>query len=261
MGGLTRRDLRMRNCSGLISQRHACDTLIIDSGAMYVGGVQANVTGLILGPGATNLTTLLGAREIFGVCATAGGITVAMGAIVDMNPATLAGITITGATQDVSIVDDSGATQAYTYAQISPTMWTGRNSQTAWSADASLVNAAAQFIPSGALVTQLAQSSGVMQSSPRYVSKLDVAFIGDVANVAGQTATIKIVKSTDNGVTWADLAGATSGALATTAGAKQSKILFTAVLLAEGTLLAAVVTPSALLTQPLTLISVGLRGF
>lgn len=129
-----------------------------------------------------------------------------------------------------------------------------------WSADASLTNAAAQYIPRSALVTQLAQCAGVMQAAQRYVNKLDVAFQGNAGNVAGQTVTIKIQVSTDHGATFSDLTGATSGALGTTAGAKHSEVSFSpAVLVAEGSILLAIATPSAVLTAAVTGIAVGLK--
>ncbi len=128
-----------------------------------------------------------------------------------------------------------------------------------WAADASLVNAAAQFIPMGGTVTLLTAGAGIMQCAGRPLSKLNVAFQGNVLNVAGQTATIKIQRSTDHGATFADVAGATSGALATTAGANSASIAFASVLIAEGDVLQAVITPSAILTAVLTNIEVALK--
>ncbi len=128
-----------------------------------------------------------------------------------------------------------------------------------FSANASLTNAAAQFVPIAGAATSLSNIAGSMVSAARSLVQLDVAFTGDVANVAGQTATVKIQQSTDHGATYADVTGATTTALATTAGAKFASIAFTAVAVAEGAILRAVVTPSAGLTAVLTLIAVSVR--
>ncbi len=128
-----------------------------------------------------------------------------------------------------------------------------------WAADASLVNAAAQFIPMYGAATSLTAVTGAMNPGPRSIGQIDVAFTGNAANVAGQTVTIKIQRSTDHGATFADVTGATSGALATTAGAKHAEIAFTAVTLADGDILQAVITPSAALTAVVTTVSVAVR--
>lgn len=122
-----------------------------------------------------------------------------------------------------------------------------------FSAQSSLVNAAAQFVPQGAALTALAGTAGAgngitVMAVNRIISRMRAQFIGNAANVAGQTVTIILLL---DGVA---IAGATSGALATTAGLKTSGVVeFTApITLTDGQRLTCTLTPSAGLTAAVT---------
>lgn len=127
-----------------------------------------------------------------------------------------------------------------------------------FAAQASLVNAAAQTVPPSGAVTALAGTAGATlglkcKALGRIISRASFRFVGDAANVAGQTATIIILL---NGVA---IPGATSGALATTAGAKTADVDFTSpVTLTDGDRLTCTLTPSAGLTAVLTDVEVTL---
>lgn len=130
-----------------------------------------------------------------------------------------------------------------------------------FSADASLVNAAAQYVPPGGrAATSLTQLAGLMQSQPGTITGVDVAFTGDVANVA-QTVVVKIQRSIDHGATFVDVAGATSGPIATTAGVHFASVTMgVPVVKSEGDILQAIFTPSALLGAVVTNVVVGVKG-
>lgn len=114
-----------------------------------------------------------------------------------------------------------------------------------WGADASLTNAAAQYLGAGGrTVSSLTVLAGVVVAKPGPISTVDIAFVGNAGNVA-QTITGKIQRSTDHGVTFADVPGASSGALATTAGGQGSSISFPSVFMNQGDILIALATPSA----------------
>lgn len=122
-----------------------------------------------------------------------------------------------------------------------------------FAAQSSLVTAAAQTIPPGcAAVTALAASAGgglgiTVKATGKRISRASFRFTGDAANVAGQTATMVVLL---NGVA---IPGATSGALATTAGNKSADVNFTTpVELADGDRLTSTFTPSAGLTAACT---------
>lgn len=131
-----------------------------------------------------------------------------------------------------------------------------------FSADVSLVTAAAQYVPPGGRVaTSLTALAGFMQAISGTITGLDVAFIGNVLNIAGQTITVKIQRSTDHGATFADVPGATSGPIATTAGAQSASVTMTTpITKGEGDILQAILTPSALLTAVVTNVAVGVKG-
>lgn len=115
-------------------------------------------------------------------------------------------------------------------------------------AAASLTNAAAQAVPPGSTVTSLTIEQGHLACVPGKVLTLArVRFTGDVANVAGQTATVQLYR------TGVAVAGTSSSALATTAGVKTDSFTFTTpVTVAVGDVIQAVITPSGALTAVLT---------
>ena len=86
-------------------------------------------------------------------------------------------------------------------------------------------------------------------------SRLCYSYVGAAGNVAGQTVTFTVERSTDNGATWAAIAGATSGALATNSAAPTAAIVsFTPVPVAAGDQIRVVATISADLITALTMV-------
>lgn len=116
-----------------------------------------------------------------------------------------------------------------------------------FAAEASLTNAAAQFVPPSGAVTSLTVNLGVLQANAGKVSRFFVNFVGDAANVAGQTITANWLL---NG---APIAGASVAGIATTAGSQAGNVVLgTPVALAAGDIITMTITPSAVLTAVCT---------
>lgn len=119
----------------------------------------------------------------------------------------------------------------------------------AFSAQASLTNAAAQNVPPSALATSLTDTLGVLVLRPGCViTRMRVRFTGDVLNIGGQTITVQLL---NNGV--AHASGVIAG-IATTAGALTGAVDFAATPLAPvvGDVLRVTITPSGALTAVVT---------
>jgi hypothetical protein len=118
LGGLTRRGLRITNGNGLVDQRHACDSIVIQgAGALVVASAQMNVSGIELRAcmGGVELDPLLGPREIFGLVAAQFGIFMDEGTFATYSGPTPAGITVAGSVGDVGF---GRALLAKSYAQL-----------------------------------------------------------------------------------------------------------------------------------------------
>lgn len=115
-----------------------------------------------------------------------------------------------------------------------------------FSAAASLVNAAAQFVPPSGDVTSLTLNNGTLQANIDTVSKASFRFTGDVANNLGQTVTMIMLK---NGV---PIAGASVSLRPTGAGLQGGDVTFAPVPIVVGDVLTMTFTPSALLTAVCT---------
>lgn len=115
---------------------------------------------------------------------------------------------------------------------------------------ASVVTASAQVIPpgGGAAASSTTGATGVNVTRSITLTRLRVRFVGDAANVGGQTLSFQVLK---NGVAHAS---AVIAGLATTAGTKTSSVDFAATPLnvVDGDLVQVTVTPSALLTAVVT---------
>lgn len=114
-----------------------------------------------------------------------------------------------------------------------------------------LVNAAAQFIPPyhGALtVLTTTPGSIVATENQSLIISMRVRYVGDAANVAGQTLSFQLLQ---NGVA---VPAAVIASLATTAGAQTGSVNFqtAGVAVAEGDVFTCTVTPSAALTAAVT---------
>lgn len=128
-----------------------------------------------------------------------------------------------------------------------------------FAANSSLTGAVDQYISPGSFtVTSTTVDVGFLQQIAGFLADLDVQFQGNAANVAGQTATIRIQVSQDHGVTYGDVPGATT-TLATTAGAHYDDVSFTPFAIAEGDVVRAIITPSGVLTAALTNVMVAVR--
>jgi hypothetical protein len=123
-----------------------------------------------------------------------------------------------------------------------------------FSADASVVTAAAQNVPPSGTVTSTTGTRGIVSGrNTSVISRARVRFVGDAANVGGQTIQLAVLV---NGVAIATAILATP--LATTAGVKSGTVDFTPTTLAEGDVVRVTLTPSALLTAVVTDASVTL---
>ncbi len=123
-----------------------------------------------------------------------------------------------------------------------------------FSADASTVNAVAQNIPKSGTVTVDGGTRGQLSGrNTSVISRLRVRFVGNAANVAGQTIQFAVLV---NGVAIASAALASP--LATTAGTKTGFVDFTATTLAEGDVVRVTLLPSAGLTAVVTDINAAL---
>lgn len=119
-------------------------------------------------------------------------------------------------------------------------------------ANASTTTAGAQNIPKSGLATSDTATIGTLSGrNTSVISRMRVRFVGDAANVAGQTVNFALLV---NGVAIATATLAT--ALATTAGTKTSSVDFTPTPIAEGDYVRCTVTPSAGLTAVLTNVNV-----
>lgn len=127
---------------------------------------------------------------------------------------------------------------------------------------AGLTNAAAQNVPPGTgAQTSLTSTAGIIVSRPGVtLTRMRVRFVGDAANVAGQTLTFQLLRSTDGGLNFSAVAAAVVAGLATTAGSKVGTVDFTATPLGlnDGNILRVTSTPSAALTVAVSDISVSL---
>ena len=125
-----------------------------------------------------------------------------------------------------------------------------------WVAATGLVDASRQCVPPCALSTVLSSTIvyGVTMARAGSLSHLEASFVGDATNVAGQTVAVKLMKSAAGGGSWLDVAGAVV-TLAATAGNKSGSVDFTAVPYAAGDIFALSITPSAILTAPVTSVS------
>lgn len=123
-----------------------------------------------------------------------------------------------------------------------------------WQANSSTVTAAAQNIPKSGLATSDTATVGQLCPAGRVATQLELAFVGDVANVGGQTINCSVIVTDPAGVatTYANLL---TTPLATTAGAKRSGIIdisASPIAIPERSLVRATITPSALLTAAVT---------
>lgn len=121
-------------------------------------------------------------------------------------------------------------------------------------AAASVTTNAAQYIPpAGALTSTTDTGFGIEIGGPAIViSSMQASYTGNAGNNAGQTATIALLL---NG---SAITGATTSALATTAGSKTSgAITFSPVLVFPGDVLTCSLTPSAGLSNALVDVLVG----
>ncbi len=125
-----------------------------------------------------------------------------------------------------------------------------------WSAGASLTTAGTQYIPAGAATTSATSLGGVVQQTGSICTLL-YSYVGDAAN-GGQTATITLERSVGGGA-FAAVPGATSGAVATTAGQKAARIFFGKFAVTEGDLLRPVITVSAGLAVALDNVAVSVE--
>lgn len=123
-----------------------------------------------------------------------------------------------------------------------------------FSADASTVNAVAQNIPKSGTVTVDGGTRGQLSGrNTSVISRLRVRFVGNVANVAGQTIQFAVLV---NGAAIASAVLATP--LATTAGTKTGTVDFTPTTIAEGDVVRVTLLPSAGLTAAVTDINAAL---
>ena len=122
---------------------------------------------------------------------------------------------------------------------------TGDSRKASFSASASLLNEAAQFIPPSGSTTSLTANLGVLQESAGTLSELVFAFAGDAANEGGQVATFTLLR---NGVPIA-----TTPAWSTTGGSHGGTFTFGPSPVAVGDILTCEVTISVnQLSRPLT---------
>lgn len=130
-----------------------------------------------------------------------------------------------------------------------------------WTANASTTTGAAQNVPKSGLATSDTATVGQLCLADRVATQLELAFVGDVANVAGQTINCTIIVTNPAGVatTYASLLG--SSPLATTAGAKRSGVIdlsATPIAIPARSLVRATITPSAGLTAVVTNVNLAL---
>lgn len=151
------------------------------------------------------------------------------------------------------------------------TVQSGPSSIAQFAAAASLVNAAEQFLPPfygaasaltrfpGALIAGQTPPLGTSGTGEqRVVNSLRIRFTGDVANVAGQTISVKLYK-TPAGSATPVLVGETLAGIATTAGLHEGETRFPTagpVVYEPGDEMTVSITPSAALTAVLTNVSV-----
>jgi hypothetical protein len=146
------------------------------------------------------------------------------------------------------------STQVTTALGFTPASATANLRSFSFGANASLVNAAAQNIPPGSqTATILADTVLGIQTGPGggTLSTLYIQFTGSVSNIAGQTVTFTLSKTTTGGVT---TTMTTSSAIAATSGVHRLTVSSFTVsgAYAAGDVLTLSLTPSALLTAALT---------
>lgn len=121
-------------------------------------------------------------------------------------------------------------------------------------ARASVVTASAQIFPpgGGAAASSTTGDTGIVATRPVTITRMYVRFVGDAANVGGQTMSFQLLK---NGVAHAS---AIVSGLATTAGTKTGNVDFVAtpLSLVAGDFVQLIGTPSALLTAVVTSVDV-----
>lgn len=142
---------------------------------------------------------------------------------------------------------------AFVAAEMSPTQPAG-GSLFRFNAAASLTTAVPQNVPPGALLCSSANLGlGLLAGDPYTISKMRIRFMGDAANVAGQTITCSIAI---DGV----LLAATLAGIPTTAGTKVAAQTLGAPFTtgAEGEVVSVQILPSAALTAAITNVMVTL---
>lgn len=121
----------------------------------------------------------------------------------------------------------------------------------------SLTNAAEQFVPpyNGSTTSLTVNTWGIIcRSTTSTIESFVFSFLGDAANVGGQTIVGKLYYLRGGSLT---LLG-TSSALATTAGVKSTTVTLTATFTPQdGDVLVASITPSALLTAQVQTVAFG----
>jgi len=123
-------------------------------------------------------------------------------------------------------------------------------------ANASTVTGAAQNIPPAGLATSDTATVGRYSGrNTSAITRIRVRFVGDAANVAGQTINFSVIILTAAGVT-TTYASVLATPLASTAGIKTSTAELTPTTIGEGDLVRVTLTPSAGLTAVLTNVSV-----
>jgi hypothetical protein len=192
-------------------------------------------------------------------------------AIIGADAKTWAGITPNGGYVSASLASvliNTGAvtnTQPLTSAQVTTALgFTPASSTTnlrsfSWGANASLVNAAAQNIPPGSQTAAiLADAVLGIQTGPGggTLTSLFLQFTGSASNIAGQTVTFTLTKTTLGGTT---TTMTVSSAIATTSGIHRLTVSAFTVsgVYAAGDVLTLQMTPSALLTAALTDVMAG----
>ena len=121
-----------------------------------------------------------------------------------------------------------------------------------FAANASTVTATAQNVPKSGLATSDTATIGHLSGrNTSVISRMRVRFVGDAANVGGQTVNVALL------VDGVAIASATLAVpLAATAGTKTGTVDFTPTAIAEGAYVRCTITPSALLTAVLTNVNV-----
>lgn len=123
-----------------------------------------------------------------------------------------------------------------------------------WAADASTTTGAAQNVPKSGLATSDTATVGQLALADRVATQCELSFIGNAANVAGQTINCSVIVTSPAGVatTYANLL---STPLATTAGAKRSGVVdfsSSPISIPARSLVRGIITPSAGLTAVVT---------